>query len=76
MVQGLWNEADVSKTKRTGHAARIAALERDVARLRAQLPKEIHHAVRTEVRVAFKEERPSAIGFHMLGADSYSEKAE
>jgi hypothetical protein len=47
-----------------------------VARLRAQLPKEIHHAVRTEVRVAFKEERPSVIGFHMLGADSYSEKAE
>jgi hypothetical protein len=74
VVQGLWNEADVSKTKRTGHAARIAALERDVARLRAQLPKEIHHAVRTEVRVAFKEERP--FGFHMLGADSYSEKAE
>jgi hypothetical protein len=31
--------------------ARIAKLERQVDRLTANLPKEIHHAVRTELRV-------------------------
>jgi hypothetical protein len=51
VVQGLWNEADVSKTKRLGHTARIKALEDDLRKLRAQLPKEIHHAVRGELRV-------------------------
>jgi hypothetical protein len=68
----------MSKTKRTGHSARLAALEKDLRRLRAQLPKEIHHAVRTEIRVALKEqesERPptaKAYRLHMLGGDSYS----
>ena len=33
-------------------AKRIAALERDVTKLRAQLPKEIHHATRHEVAEA------------------------
>ena len=41
----------MSKTKRTGQAARICALEKDLRRLRAQLPKEIHHAVRHEIAV-------------------------
>ena len=41
----------MSKTKRTGHSARIAALEKDLRRLRAQLPREIHHAVRHELAV-------------------------
>jgi hypothetical protein len=36
-------------------AKRIAALERDVTRLRAQLPREIHHAVVHEIKVAEKE---------------------
>ena len=69
----------MSKSKRTGHTARIAALERDVLRLRAQLPKEIHHAARFELRAALKERdadkvQTQAIGFRMdLGRDSYSE---
>ena len=69
----------MSKTKRTGHAARIAALERDVARLRAQLPKEIHHAVRHELAVDSDRKREVAAAvkagmkLHALGRDSYSE---
>jgi hypothetical protein len=41
----------MSKTKRSGDRARIAALEKDLRRLRAQLPREIHHAVRHELAV-------------------------
>ena len=41
-------------------AKRIAKLERDVTRLRAQLPKEIHHAVRTEIRVERKVDTEAA----------------
>jgi hypothetical protein len=66
-------------------AKRIAKLERDVTRLRAQLPKEIHHAVRTEIRVAARGIDWQAINrdrdaiyagkkLHALGIDSYSER--
>ena len=55
-------------------AKRIAKLERDITRLRAQLPKEIHHAVRTEIRVERKLDTEAAVhaAFHHLGSDSYS----
>ena len=53
-------------------AKRIAKLERDVTRLRAQLPKEIHHAVRHELRVEVTQRGP--VVFHALGPDSYSER--
>jgi hypothetical protein len=56
----------MSKTKRTGHSARLAALEKDLRRLRAQLPKEIHHAVRTEIRVALTEQEPERGGGHII----------
>ena len=61
-------------------AKRIAALERDVTRLRAQLPKEIHHAVVHELRVAEKD-RPTETdlsrvtwlqNFRPFGTDSYT----
>jgi hypothetical protein len=39
-------------------AKRIAKLERDVTRLRAQLPREIHHAVRTELTVEMSRREP------------------
>ena len=57
-------------------AKRLAKLERDVTRLRAQLPKEIHHAVRTELRVERKMDAEAAVhaAFHHLGPDSYSER--
>ena len=60
-------------------AKRLAKLERDVTRLRAQLPTELHHAVRHELQVELKKrakDRPAAIGFHMLGSDSYSDDDE
>ena len=44
-------------------AKRIAALERDVTKLRAQLPKEIHHATRHEVQVALKERDTTVLPF-------------
>ena len=75
----------MSKTKRTGQAARIAALEKDLRRLRAQLPREIHHAVRYEIAVEVSHglvrlPLPKAarhpidrLRVHALGRDSYSE---
>ena len=36
-------------------AKRIARLEHDVTRLRAQLPKEIHHAARFELKAALAD---------------------
>jgi hypothetical protein len=51
----------MSKTKRLGHTARIKALEDEVRHLTANLPKEIHHAVRTELRVAVSEVAASAV---------------
>ena len=42
----------MSKTKRSGDRARIAALEKDLRRLRAQLPKEITHRARAEAQAA------------------------
>jgi hypothetical protein len=77
----------MSKTKRTGHSARLAALEKDLRRLRAQLPKEIHHAVRTEIRVALNQLDPPPVvagtykpvrltlsKTHAIGSDAYSER--
>ena len=69
----------MSKTKRTGQAARISALEKDLRRLRAQLPKEIHHAVWHEIAIKAKHEHEVAAAvkagmkLHALGRDSYSE---
>ena len=58
-------------------AKRIARLERDVRRLRAQLPKEIHHATRHEVAVALREHEDRSLlhelPLHALGSDSYAE---
>ena len=70
----------MSKTKRHGHAARISALERDLRRLRAQLPREIHHAVRHELqveRMQFGEETAALLRkkIHAFGSDSYSTEA-
>ena len=54
-------------------AKRIAALERDVTRLRAQLPREIHHAVVHELRVAEKDrDGLLAYAYSNLGTDSYT----
>ena len=70
----------MSKTKRTGQAARISALEKDLRQLRAGIRKDIVSATHHEVKLAFKEQdkdRPAAIGFRMeshgLGSDGYSE---
>ena len=42
----------MSKTKRSGDRARIAALEKEVRQLRAGIRKDIIHAVRVEVASA------------------------
>ena len=46
----------MTKTKRIGHTARIKALEDQLRKLVAGLPKEIHHAVRSEIKVALREQ--------------------
>ena len=60
--------------------ARIAKLERQVDRLTANLPKEIHHAVRTELRVARTEtSNPASVtcsgldSLRCLGSSNYSD---
>ena len=75
----------MSKTKRSGDRARIAALEKQVRQLRAGIRKDILHAVRAEAERR-EHERLLAQPFYTyvpditnlsrsraLGPDSYSE---
>lgn len=74
----------MSKTKRSGQAARIGTLEKDLRRLRAQLRGEIHHAVRTELGLELARHeagwdsyvmgRINPALMHALGRDEYSER--
>ena len=67
----------MSKTKRSGHTARIAALEKELRLLRAGIRKDIIHAVRHEVSAELSRQQDAPrIVFHSLGADSYSERVE
>jgi predicted GNAT family acetyltransferase len=50
----------MSKTKRSGDRARIAALEKQVRQLRAGIRKDILHAVRAQVAVALREREETA----------------
>ena len=62
-------------SKRQGHTARIAALEKEVRQLRAGIRRDILHAVRHEVSTELtRQQNPPRIIFHALGSDSYSER--
>lgn len=64
-------------SKRLGHTARIAALEKEVRQLRASVRKDIIHTVRTVVSTELSRQSDAPrIVFHSLGSDSYSERVE